>query len=70
MKNENEIITLPNGEKAYKLWYGPIETIAELKANLAQMEEKLKTAEGWDIPFTRTAISGTVFKLRQLGEKI
>lgn len=63
-----ETITLENGEKAIKLWYGAIETVSELKANRAELSAKLATAEGWDIPFTRTALSSTEFKLRKLGE--
>lgn len=65
-----EIITLENGDKACKLWYGKIETIAELKEELANAKRKLETAEGWDISTLRLCISAATFKLRKLGEEI
>jgi hypothetical protein len=65
-----EFITLENGEKVCKLWYGKIETIAELTEYLASSKRKLETAEGWDISTLRLCISATEFKLRKLGQEI
>lgn len=70
MNNTNEIITLPNGDKAIQLWYGKIETVCELLLGLELAQLKLKTAEGWDISTLRLTISANTHKLRQLGVSV
>ena len=65
--NTNDIITLPNGEKAFQLWYGKIETVSELLLGLELAQLKLKTAEGWDISTLRLIIGANTHKLKQLG---
>ena len=66
-KQTSDVITLPNGEKAYQLWYGKIETVDELLLGLELAQLKLKTAEGWDISTYRLTIGANTHKLKQLG---
>ena len=69
-KQTSDVITLPNGEKAYQLWYGKIETVDELLLGLELAQLKLKTAEGWDISTYRLTISSNTHKLRKLGVNV
>lgn len=69
-KQTSDVITLPNGEKAYQLWYGKIETVAELLLGLELAQLKLKTAEGWDISTLRLIVSSNTYKLKQLGYSV